>query len=73
MNASELVRGHPKQAVAAEQYPLGYAIALHLLPGAALALFIVLAAPLVRSFGFPTLFALVLVIGLVIVPIELGY
>jgi membrane protease YdiL (CAAX protease family) len=65
---SELVRKLPPQRESVEQYPLGYAIALHLLPGAALALFIVLAAPLVGA-----LFALVLGIGVVIVPIELGY
>jgi hypothetical protein len=55
------------------QHSLGYSIALHLLPGAAMTLFIVLAAPLVRSWGFPTAFALFLAIPLVIAPIELGY
>lgn len=55
------------------QHPLSYSIALHLLPGVALTLFIVLAAPLVRSWGFPAVFALFVGIPLVIVPIELGY
>jgi len=63
----------PRRAVSAKQHPLGYSIALHLLPGAALTLFIVLAAPLVRSWGFPAVFALFLGILLGIVPIELGY
>jgi uncharacterized protein len=55
-----------------EQHPLWWSILLHLLPGAALTLFIVAAAPVVRSAGFPTVFALFAGIGLVIVPIELG-
>ena len=67
---SELARKQPPQRRSVEQYSLGYDIALHLLPGAALLLFIVLAAPLVRSWGFPTFFALILGIGVVIVPIE---
>jgi hypothetical protein len=73
MKAPEFLRERPKREVSTEQYPLGYAIALHLLPGAALTLFVMLSAPLVRSWGLPTIFALVLGIGLVIVPIELGY
>jgi uncharacterized protein len=74
MRISELIRKHPPpQGGSVEQHSLGYSIALHLLPGAALLLFVVLAAPLVRSLGFPTVFALFLGIGLVIVPIELGY
>ena len=56
-----------------KQHSLGYSIALHLLPGAVMTVFIVLAAPLVRSWGFPTAFALFLAIPLVIVPLELGY
>jgi membrane protease YdiL (CAAX protease family) len=56
----------------AEQHPLWWSILLHLLPGAVLTVFVVLAAPVVRSMGFPTVFALFAGIGLVIVPIELG-
>ena len=58
--------------VSAEQHQLWWSILLHLLPGAALTVFIVSAAPVVRSMGFPTVFALFAGIGLVIVPIELG-
>ncbi len=65
--------GHPPQAVSPRQHSLGYSIFLHLLPGAALTIFIVLAAPLVRAWGFPGIFALFLGIPLVIVPIKLGY
>lgn len=54
------------------QHPLGWSILLHLLPGVALTVFIVLAAPVVVSLGFPVVFALFVGIGLVIVPIELG-
>jgi uncharacterized protein len=54
------------------QHPLSLSILLHLLPGAALTVFIVLAAPVVTSLGFPVVFALFAGIGLVIVPIELG-
>jgi uncharacterized protein len=55
------------------QHPLPLSIALHLLPGAVLTLFIVLAAPTVEALGLPVVFALFAGIGLVIVPIELGY
>lgn len=55
-----------------EQHRLWWSILLHLLPGAALTLFVVTVAPVVRSAGFPTVFALFAGIGLVIVPIELG-
>jgi uncharacterized protein len=55
-----------------QQHHLGWSILLHLLPGAALTGFIVLAAPIVRDLGLPVVFALFVGIGLVIVPIELG-
>jgi uncharacterized protein len=58
--------------VTSEQHPLPLSIALHLLPGALLTVFIVLAAPLVRAAGFPSVFALFVGIPLVIVPCELG-
>ncbi len=66
-------RERPPQEGSVKQHSLGYSIALHLLPGVAMILFIVLAAPVVRSWGFPVIFALFLGIPLVIVPIELGY
>ena len=59
-------------AVSPEQHRLWWSVLLHLLPGAALTLFVVAAAPVMRSAGFPTVFALFAGIGLVIVPIELG-
>jgi uncharacterized protein len=55
------------------QHPLPLSILLHLFPGAALTAFIVLAAPTVVTLGFPVVFALFAGIGLVIVPLELGY
>ncbi|MFA9429939.1 lysostaphin resistance A-like protein [Egicoccus sp. AB-alg2] len=55
-----------------QQHALPLSILLHLLPGAALTVFIVLAAPVVRAAGFPSVFALFVGIPLVIVPIELG-
>jgi uncharacterized protein len=55
-----------------EQHRLWWSILLHLLPGAALTVFIVAVAPAVRSAGLPSVFALFAGIGLVIVPIELG-
>lgn len=61
-----------RTTVTAEQHPLWWSVLLHLLPGAALTGFIVLAAPVVRAMGFPTVFALFAGIGIVIVPIELG-
>jgi uncharacterized protein len=63
----------PDADVPADQLGLGRAALLHLFPGVALTLFIVLAAPVVESFGFPVVFALFAGIGLVIVPLELGY
>jgi membrane protease YdiL (CAAX protease family) len=70
---AESIRKHPPQTGSVEQHSLGYSIALHLLPGVAMVLFVVLAAPLVSAWGFPTVFALFVGIPLVIVPIELGY
>jgi uncharacterized protein len=55
------------------QHPLPTSLLLHLFPGAALTVFIVLAAPVVEAMGFPVVFALFAGIGLVIVPLELGY
>lgn len=56
-----------------EQHSLLVSVLLHLAPGAALTVFIVIAAPMVRALGLPTVFALFAGILLVIVPIELGY
>ncbi|WP_409331248.1 CPBP family intramembrane glutamic endopeptidase [Trujillonella humicola] len=48
-------------------------VVLHLLPGAALTAFVLAAAPVVEELGLPALFAFFVGIGLVIVPLELGY
>jgi membrane protease YdiL (CAAX protease family) len=55
--------------VSPEQHSLPRSIALHLLPGAALFGFVLVAAAL----GVPAVLALLVGIGLVVVPIELGY
>ena len=55
--------------VSPEQHSLARSIVLHLLPGAALFTFVVIAAAL----GMPAILALLVGIALVIVPIELGY
>jgi uncharacterized protein len=55
------------------QHRLLTSIVLHLFPGVALTSFIVLAAPFLEARGIPALFALFAGIGLVIVPLELGY
>ena len=55
--------------VSPEQHSLPRSIVLHLLPGAALFGFVLVAAAL----GMPAILALLAGIALVIVPIELGY
>jgi hypothetical protein len=54
--------------VSHEQHSLAYSIVLHLLPGAALFAFVVLAA-----LGVPAVVALLAGIALVVVPLELGF
>jgi uncharacterized protein len=55
------------------QHSLPRSVLLHLGPGVALAAFVVVAAPTVESWGLPALFALILGIGVVVAPLELGY
>jgi uncharacterized protein len=55
------------------QQGLATSVILHLLPGAAMTAFILLAAPWLESRGIPGVVALFLGIGLVIAPLELGY
>lgn len=64
----EPTRDQPRQ-VSPEQHSLPRSIVLHLLPGAAMFAFVVVATAL----GIPPILALLAGIGLVIVPIELGY
>jgi hypothetical protein len=64
----------PPQAATAdpEQMPLGRLLVLHLAPGAlATLLYVVLAQP-VQDAGFPPIFAFLIAIAVVIVPIELA-
>lgn len=55
------------------QHRLTTSVFLHLFPGVALTVFIVLAAPFLERRGIPVVLALFAGIGLVIVPLELGY
>jgi len=55
-----------------EQHSILQSVVLHLIPGAALTVFIVLAAPAIEAMGFPPMFSLFVGIGVVIAPIELG-
>ena len=61
--------GDKTSHVSPEQHSLARSIVLHLLPGAALFAFVVVAAAL----GMPAILALLAGIALVIVPLELGY
>jgi membrane protease YdiL (CAAX protease family) len=61
--------GGQRRYVSPEQHSLPRSIALHLLPGAGLFGFVLVAAAL----GVPAILALLVGIALVIVPIELGY
>ena len=56
-----------------EQHSLTQSIILHLAPGAIFTAFIILVAPALASAGIDPIFALFGGIGLVLVPIELGY
>ena len=61
------------KGVADGQHSVARTVVLHLLPGVLMVAFYVLAAPLVRSLGFPSLVAIYLAILLVLIPFELGY
>lgn len=67
--ASGLEQRPATRNMSQHQYPLGVAIALHLLPGALLTIFVLVAA----GIGIDPFVALFVGIGLVIVPVELGY
>lgn len=73
MTTTHLTPAPSSAPSAAPQHGLVRSILLHLLPGALLTVFIVAAAPVVGSWGYPPVFALFAGIGVVIVPIELGY
>lgn len=63
----------PHEATSPEQHPLWLSVVLHLFPGAALAAFVIAVSPLLETQGIDALFALLLGIGVVIAPLELGY
>ncbi|MCA3748427.1 MAG: hypothetical protein IN808_04715, partial [Rubrobacter sp.] len=54
------------------QHSVARTLVLHLLPGALITAFYVAAAPVVRSFGFPSLMAIFLAILFVLIPFEAG-
>jgi membrane protease YdiL (CAAX protease family) len=60
-------------STADEQHSLARTLVLHLLPGALITAFYIVAAPVLRSFGFPSLMAFFLAILFVLIPFELGY
>jgi uncharacterized protein len=62
-----------KGSIADEEHSLARTVVLHLLPGVLMVAFYVLAAPVVRSLGFPSLMAIYLAILFVLIPFELGY
>jgi hypothetical protein len=60
-------------ADAPEQHSLGQSIVLHLLPGLLVVVFYMVTAPLALKMGFPSFFALMVAIGMILIPFELGY
>lgn len=56
-----------------EQHSISRSVVLHLLPGVLISAFYFLVAPLVVELAFPSLFALLLAIPVVLIPFELGY
>ena len=61
------------KSVADEQHSLAPTAVLHLLPGALMVAFYVVAGPVVRDLGLPSLMAIYLAILFVLIPFELGY
>lgn len=55
-----------------EQHSIAKSITLHLLPGLLLVFFYIITAPIACKLGFPSLFALLVGIMVIIVPFELG-
>ena len=56
-----------------DQHCVVRSIMLHLIPGVLLLLFYIVAAPLALELGLPTIFALLVGIGVILIPFELGY
>lgn len=61
------------EGTAARQHTLLQSVLLHLFPGVALTLFVLVVAPVLTDRGYPGVLALFIVIGVVIAPLELGY
>ncbi|MBI9045243.1 MAG: CPBP family intramembrane metalloprotease [Anaerolineaceae bacterium] len=55
-----------------QQHSLIQSITLHLLPGICILVAFVLLAPILDRLGFPSTMALFIIIGIVLVPVELG-
>ena len=70
MGPSQTLSG---KGIADEQHSLARAVVLHLLPGVLMVAFYVVAGPVVRGLGFPSLMAIYLAILFVLIPFELGY
>ena len=56
-----------------ENHSLARTIVLHLLPGLLILLFYIATAPIALKTGFPPLMALLIAVGVVLIPFELGY
>ncbi len=61
------------KGIADGQHSMVRTLVLHLLPGALMVEFYVVAGPVVRELGFPSLMAIYLAILFVLIPFELGY
>ena len=61
------------KGIADGQHSLARTVVLHLLPGVLMVAFYVVAGPVVRGLGFPSLMAIYLAILFVLIPFELGY
>jgi membrane protease YdiL (CAAX protease family) len=70
MSTSQTLTG---KGITVGQHSLARTVVLHLLPGALMVAFYAVAAPVVRSLGFPSLMAIYLAILFVLIPFELGY
>jgi hypothetical protein len=56
-----------------KQHSLAKSIILHLLPGLLILLFYIVTAPIANKMGFPSIIALLIAIGVVLIPFELGF
>jgi membrane protease YdiL (CAAX protease family) len=56
-----------------EKHSIVQSIYFHLIPGILISIFYILIRPTVNKFGYPSIFALVLAVMFILIPIELGY